>query len=138
MTIFNGKQMTLLAADTNPDPGFTNGTVRTFIEEVTLATQTTSDTINVARLPKGAVPLYGVISTDTSLSTATIAIGITGTVGKYRAAATFTATNTPTFFGVTAGISTALTDEETVFITIAVASLPAAGKLTVTMVYAFD
>lgn len=137
MAVLRGTQMTLLNAETNPDPGFVDGSVRVFNEEVTLATQTTADTIEVARLPKGAIPLYGVVSTSVTLGTATIAIGITGTTGKYRAAATLTAV-TPEVFGVNAGIGEVLSAEETVFITIGTASLPASGTLRVMMVYAFD
>lgn len=140
MTVFTGTQMTKLQANpaTTPDPGLVDGTVRCFVEDVTLATQTTSDTIEVARLPKGAIPLYGVLSASATLgATATIAIGITGTTGKYRAAATHTVT-TPTLFGVNAALGGALAAEETVFITIAAASLPASGTLRVMFVYAVD
>jgi hypothetical protein len=81
--------MTLVNAGTPPAPGFVDGGVHVFNEEITLASQPTTDVIEVARLPRGAIPLYGVIETDTSLGTATAAIGIAGTTGKYRAAATF-------------------------------------------------
>ena len=140
MAVLYGQQMTKLRVQPTsvPDPGFVNGTVRVFNEEITLASQGTGDTIEVCRLPKGAVPLYGILSTDTSLATAQIAIGITGTTGKYRAAATFTSTNTPTFFGVTAGMGEQLADEEIVFITTTVAALPASGTLRVQFVYAYD
>lgn len=137
MAVLYGAQNTLINAGTTVDPGFVGGTVRVWCEEVTLATQTTSDTIVVAQLPKGAIPLYGVVSTSVTLATATIAVGITGTTGKYRAAATLTAV-TPEVFGVNAGIGEVLAADEEVFITIAVASLPASGTLRVMMVYAFD
>lgn len=137
MAVLRGTQMTLVNSESVHDPGFVDGTVRVFCEEVTLATQTTADTIEVARLPKGAIPLYGVVSTSVTLATAQIAIGITGTTGKYRAAGTLTAV-TPEVFGVNAGIGAAITAEETVFITISVASLPASGTLRVMMVYAFN
>lgn len=140
MTVFFGQQMTKLRVDprTPPAPGFVDGTVRCFVEEVTLAAQTTADTIEVARLPKGAIPLYGVLSNTVTLgATAQIAIGITGTTGKYRAAAVKT-TVTPEVFGVSAGLGEALADEEIVFITISVASLAASGTLRVMLVYAFN
>lgn len=140
MTVFNGVQMTKLndTPQVTPDPGFVHGTTRQFAETFTMDTQTTSDTINVCRLPKGAVVLYGILTNSATMgAAATVAIGITGTTGKYRAAAVKT-TITPEVFGVAAGLNTALTAEETVFITIAVASLAAAGTVTVTMVYGFD
>jgi hypothetical protein len=140
MTALYGVQTTKLYTTPNdlPDPGFVHGTVRVFNEEIALASQTTSDTIAVAQLPKGAVPLFGIIETDTSLGSSTVAIGITGTTGKYRAAATFTATNTPTLFGVGAAIGEQLTAAEDVFITIAAATMPSSGVLRVMFFYAFN
>ena len=112
--------------------------VKVLREVITLASQATTDTIVIGKLPLGAVPLFGLLNTDTSLGTSTIAIGITGSTGKYRAAATFTATSTPTMFGVAAGmaITTPLSTEETVFITIATAALPSSGTLVVDIFYA--
>ena len=132
-----GTQMTRLDTGTPPDPGFVDGSVRVFNEEITLAAQAIGDTIEVARLPKGAVPLYGVIVPDTSLATAEIAIGVSGTAGKYRTSATLTAT-TPELFGVTGGVGGALTAEETVIATVGVAALPASGTLRVMFFYSFN
>lgn len=109
--------------------------VRVYRETITLATQTTSDQIIIAdNVPVGSTFLYGILTTTVTLGTSTVAIGITGTTGKYRAAATFTAVDTPTLFGVTAG-QAPLTAAETVFITIATASLPASGTLTTALFY---
>lgn len=130
--------MTLLAAGTNPDPGFKDGTVRCFVEEVTYASQADGDTIQIAKLPKGAIPMFGMLVADTSSGSATIAIGVSGTAGKYRAAAVFTATNTPTLFGVESGLCEALSAEETVIITVGTAALPSSGTLRVMFFYAFD
>jgi len=140
MAVLYGQQMTKLRVSptATPAPGFVDGTVRCFVEEITLASQATTDTIEVARLPKGAVPLYGVVETDTTLATAEVAIGITGTTGKYRAAAVLTATNAPALFGVGAAVGEPTADEEIVFITITVAALPASGTLRVMFFYAFN
>jgi hypothetical protein len=110
--------------------------VRRYRAKITLATQTTSDTIVLARVPQGSAFMYGVLNTTVSLGTSTIAIGITGTTGKYRAAATFTATDTPTLFGP-AAIAGAdpLTAAETIFITIATANLPSSGTLVVDLYF---
>jgi hypothetical protein len=67
-----------------------------------------------------------------------VAIGIAGATGKYRAAAAFTATDTPTLFGVGDAVGEALAGEEVVFLTIGAASLPASGTLRVMFVYAYD
>jgi hypothetical protein len=137
MTVFYGTQSTkVLSTVSTPSPGFVDGHVKCFAETVTLATQTTSDTIVICRFPKGGVFLGGIITSTVTLGSSTVAIGITGTVAKYKAAATFTAVDTPTFFGTAATINVAETAERTVFITIAAASLPAAGTLCVTMLYA--
>jgi hypothetical protein len=104
----------------------------------TLNTQTTSDTLVVGNLPAGATFAFGLLTSSASLSTATVAIGIAGTTGKYRAAAVFTATDTPTLFGTAATVGAAdpaLTAEEQVIVTIATASLPASGTFVVDLFY---
>lgn len=104
----------------------------------TLNTQTTSDTLVIGNLPAGATFAYGVLTASVSLSTSTIAVGISGSTGKYRAAATFTATDTPTMFGTAATVGAtdpALSAEEQVYVTIATASLPASGTLVVDLYY---
>lgn len=133
-----GTQMTLLAAGTPPDPGFVDGSIRVFAETVTYAAQAVSDTIEVGRLPKGAILLYGVLTTSVSTATATLAVGVSGTAGKYKAAAALTATDTPTPFGVATALSKALTAQETIIVTVGTAALPASGTLQVTLVYAFN
>jgi len=140
MATLYGQQMTKLRVPplAVPAPGYVDGTVRCFVEEVTLASQGTTDTIEVARLPKGAVPLYGVLITDTSLGTATVAIGVSGDTGRYRAAAIFTATDTPSLFGPGDEAGEALAAEEIVFITIGTAALPASGSLRVMFFYAVN
>lgn len=120
----------------NVNGGVIGGRVRRYRAAITLASQTTSDTIVIGRVPAGSVFAYGVINTDTSLGSSTVAIGITGTTGKYRAAAVFTATNTPTMFGPAATVDDApLTADEEVFITIAAANFPAAGSLVVDLYF---
>lgn len=145
-----GTQSTKVLGTTKstPAPGFVHSSVRSYTEQVTLAAQASGDIIVVGVVPKGAVFLYGVLETDTSLSTATIALSTvtlnsagTATVasaGKYRAAATFTATDTPTFFGPTAAVGVATTADDIIGAVVAVAALPASGNLKVTLVYAFN
>lgn len=131
------EQMTLLAAGTTPAPGFVGGTVRMFNEQITLAAQADTDTIEVGKLPKGAIPLYGVIVSSVSLATSTVAIGVTGTAGKYRAASVLTAL-TPEVFGAVGGVGEALAAEETVIATVGTLALPASGTLRVMLFYTFD
>ena len=113
------------------------GRLRRHRATITLAGQLTSDTIVIAIPKKGDAFAYGVLNSTVTLGASTIAIGITGTTGKYRTAATFTATNTPTLFGNNAAVAEVdgLTGDETVFITTATAALPGSGTLVVDMFY---
>lgn len=141
MTIFYSDTMALLRNNTPqklPAPSEVYGRVRRFKSIVTLATQTTSDTIEVAKLPKGARFCFGILTTSVTLGSTTVAIGITGTTGKYRTAAAFTAVDTPTLFGNNGAIGVALTAEEIVFLTLAAASLPASGNLVVDFYFTVD
>lgn len=102
----------------------------------TYATQTTSDTLVIGNLPVGATFAFGAITTSVSTSTATLAVGITGTTGKYRAAGAVTTTDVPQLFGLaSAAAGSPLTAEEQVFLTIGTASLPASGTLVVDIFY---
>lgn len=118
------------------DGSVQGGHVRVYREKITLASQTTADTIVVAYPSAGETFLYGTLRSDTSLGTSTVAIGVGGATGKYRAAATFTSTTAYETFGVPAAGAAKLATDETVFITIAVASLPSSGTLFVDLYFA--
>lgn len=120
-----------------PAQAFVNGNTVSQTAVVTMATQTTSDTIVLAVLPKGSIFLFGVLNNSATLGSSTLAFGITGTTGKYRAALAKT-TTTPEVFGVGGNHGVRLTADETVFATIAAASLPGSGTFSVTMFYAMD
>lgn len=120
------------------------GHVRVYREQITLsagppAVGTTADTIVVAYPSKGEQFLFGVLTSTVSLGTSTIAVGVAGATGKYRAAAAFTAVDTPTLFGGGAaglgGLGKLAADEE-VFLTIGTANLPTSGTLTVDLYFA--
>jgi hypothetical protein len=102
----------------------------------TYNTQTTSDTLVIGNLPSGATFAFGAITTSASTSTATLAVGISGATGKYKAAGAVTTTDTPQLFGLAAEVGGAPTTAETqVFVTIGTASLPASGTLVVDIFY---
>jgi hypothetical protein len=112
------------------------GRLRRYRSRINLASQPTTDDVLLARVPAGSTFAYGVLTTDTSLGSSTIAVGPLGATGKYRAAAVFTATNTPTMFGVvTNATATTLTADEDVLMTIAAAALPASGILVVDLYF---
>lgn len=118
-----------------PSGAFMGGRPRAWSATITLATQTTSDTIQVANPTIGMRFLFGVLTTDTSLGSTTVAIGTAASTAKYRAAATFTATDTPTFFGKAGAKTSALTASEDIILTLAAASMPASGNFCVDMFF---
>lgn len=122
-----------------PKASVYGGRLKRMRATITLASQTTSDTLLLGNLPAGAVFAYGVLTASASLGTSTLAIGYAGTTGAYRAAATFTATDTPTLFGVTAtgpaASDAGATTETAILGTIATATLPSSGTLVVDIFY---
>lgn len=130
-------QVAAVAAGYKPAASVYGARLKRLRATVTLAGQTTSDTLLLGYLPAGSTFAYGVLNTSATLGSSTLAVGITGTTGKYRAAATFTTADTPTFFGVNAAVSAAspLAADEPVIGTIAAATLPSSGTLVVDLYY---
>lgn len=101
---------------------------------ILLTAQAIADTIIIGNVQSGAAFCFGILATDTTLATATIAIGTAASIAKYLAAQTLTTVNAPALFGKVAPMANvALTATEQQIITIAVAALPAAGNLIVQM-----
>jgi hypothetical protein len=117
------------------------GKVRSFQARINLAqlAVTTADWVLLGALPPGAVPLYGVILASATMgASAALAIGtnpVHASNGQYRAAATFTAVETPTMFGLTANMNQPVAAETNVFLTVGVANLPGAGILIIDIFY---
>ena len=100
--------------DAPPSSSSVNGTV-----------VASGDTITLCKVPPGMRFRKGTLTTSVSLGTSTVAIGIAGTAGKYRAAAVLTAVDTPTAFGEAVDMAAdASLAEETIILTVGVASLP--------------
>lgn len=114
------------------------GRVRAIHDSITLASQAAATTVRIGRIPKGACVLFGALLTTVTLGAATIAVGISGTTGKYRAAATLTTADAPQFFGVASAVMTELTSDETIQLLTATAALPASGTLRAFMFYMVD
>lgn len=137
------------ATKSTPSPGFVHGTVRCLSEQVTYASQAAGDIIVIGFIPKGAIFQNAIITTDTSTSTATLALSsITlnaalttasvASAGKYAAAAAYTTTDTPVTVGKTAAQGTALAADELLGLVVGTASLPASGNLRITVNYVFN
>ena len=112
-------------------PGKWYGKLRAFEATVALAGQGAGDDVNLFVLPEGFRPLFGLLQSSASLGSATVAVGVPGDPGRYRAAATFTAADAPTPFGVTAFMAGALDGPQTVRLAIGTAALPGSGTLIV-------
>lgn len=130
-----------------PSGTVVGGRVRRFRSVITLASQAQA-AYSLFRVPPGHVFAYGVITTDTSLGSSTAAIGTAGSSAKYKAAAVFTATDTPTLFGKAAAIGAAAATsstvgsspkgtgaDEDVILTVGAASLPSSGTLVIDMYF---
>jgi hypothetical protein len=108
------------------------GRLRRYTATIPLTSQASGDTIIVGQLPSGADFAFGMITATVSLGTATISIGTAAAPAAYKAAATFTTTDTPTLFGTTAQVqAAAYTSEQQIIVTVGAASLPASGTLII-------
>jgi hypothetical protein len=110
------------------------GKVKTLLNVFDLSLQavvTVADVLVIGKALRGWSYKNGLFVADATMgATATLAVGNATTPGKYRTAAVFTAVNTPTVFGASAaGAFDPLAADEEIIVTIAAASLPAAGKL---------
>ena len=112
------------------------GRLRRFRAVVAFAAQANGDTIVLTKVPAGYTFAFGMINASATFGgTATIAIGIAGTTGKYRTAATHT-TTVPTLFGLyTAADDVPLAAEETILLTIAAADLPGSGSAVIDLYF---
>jgi len=123
---------------TKSDGGVVGGRLRRFRATVGMDGQASGDTVVLANIPPGHSFAYGVITASATLgASATLAVGVAGTATKYRAAATFTAANTPTLFGTAVGVAAdAVAAGEQVIATVGAASLPdSAGFFVVDLYY---
>jgi hypothetical protein len=81
-----------------PDGKLQNGKVRCLQASFNLASavQANGDVLTLGQIPAGARIKTIKMTSSVSLATSTVAIGIAGTVAKYRAAARFTTVDVPT------------------------------------------
>lgn len=121
---------------TQAQGGVQGGRLRRFRATVPFAAQASGDTITLATIPAGYTFAFGMINASATFgASATVAIGPAGTTGKYRTAATHTAT-VPTLFGnYTASDDVPLAAAEVVLMTVAVAALPGSGSAVVDLYF---
>lgn len=107
-----------------------NAKEHVFRNVITMASQPTTDTQLLARIPAGHVVTGITFITSATLGSAQIAVGIAGDAAKYKAAAVLTAVDTPTDYGKAAALAEGpLTVDTEVLMTVSAAALPAAGTL---------
>lgn len=165
-TLF-GTEMALLTANAGGNiqsllqSYLSHGKDRIFIANIPLVGQLSGVVIGVARLPLPMVLTGAKLLSDTSLGSSTIALGNAGNgnAAKYKAAGTFTSTDTPTSFGLTASMGVPITSGfdcltgaatgytqgaqggalyEDIIMTVGVANLPGSGNLRIFFTYAID
>ena len=118
------------------DGSLQGGHVRLYREKIALAGQITADTIVLAYPSTGETFLSGTLTSDVSLGLTQISIGSGTAPAKYRALATHTVIDAPTPFGKASAQANKLASDETIFLTIAAASLPVTGTLIVDLYFA--
>lgn len=149
------------AVQSLPHVNTAGGKLRAFTNSLTLNSQASATVFGVARIPLPFIFLGIELDTDTSLGSSTIAFGnaASGNSAIYAAAATFTATDTPTPKGKASLYGTEITSGydcqtgalttpqnasgyggayEDIIMTVGAATLPASGNLRVTVYYAID
>ncbi|MGN6596083.1 hypothetical protein [Sphingopyxis terrae] len=102
--------------------------------------QANGDTITLGKLPPGASFAFGVITAKATFgAAATLAIGVVGDATAFRAAAIFTAVDTPTLFGIAEDIAAApFTEEKTVIATVGAAAAPNSADYLVVDIFYSD
>lgn len=102
--------------------------------------QANGDTITLGKLPPGAAFAYGVLDASATFgAAATLAIGIAGEPARFRAAAIFTAADTPTLFGKAAAVAAdPFTEEKTVIATVGAAAAPNSADYLIVDIFYSD
>lgn len=145
-----------------PQSVVAGGRQRTFVSNLTLASQTNGTTIGMARLPLYAAIIGVTVVSDTSLGSSTISLGDSNAAALYLAAQTFTSVNVPTKVGNAATHGVPITSGydsvtgnlvspfmpqvagqggflyEDVTMTIGAANFPASGNLVILFEYSID
>jgi hypothetical protein len=124
---------------TKVGPHAHGGRMRVISETFTYATDVVASyNIGGGLIPVGARVIDAYFVTSVSTGSATIALGISGTTGKYITAAAVTTANSRTVTINQAALLTELTTAEQLQLTVATASLPASGTLRIVLIYVVD
>lgn len=114
------------------------GRVHAIVDRFTAAKQyDAASLIYVGKMPKGAVPLFGMIQ-FTGSSTATLIIGHAGDTNALGAATALTTTPIQQIFPTTAAFMVPLTADRDIYITTATAAIVTAEVIEFCYLYAKD
>lgn len=119
------------------DTSAVDGRTKVYEATVDLQEQAAGDEIVIAKARKGEKFIGGIITTDTSLGTATVKIGVAGATDKYKSAGTITDVDSPLMFGKAQSM-VLLEDDEEIFVTVETASLPSSGTMKVSLFFAVN
>jgi len=131
----------LVAANppTKVGPHASGGKVKVVTETFTYASDAAgSYNIGGGLIPVGARVLDAYFVTSVTTGSATLALGISGSTGKYITAAAVTTANQRTVQVNQAAMLTEITTAEQLQLTVAAASLPASGTLRIVLTYVVD
>lgn len=132
----DGSAVPALKADGRKVHSRRRETLATFdLSQATVA-KNSGDTNVIGVLPKGHRFAGVRITSSVSLGSSTIAIGYAGAPAAFRAAAAFTAVETPTSVALTSAITADPFDSDTeIFFTVGAAALPSSGLLVMELLY---
>lgn len=131
----------LVAANppTKVGPHASGGKVKVVTETFTYNTEAAgSYAIGGGLIPAGARVLDAYFVTSVTTGSATLALGIAGSTGKYISAAAVTTANSRTVTVNQAALLTEITTPEQLLLTTASATLPASGTLRIVLTYVID
>jgi hypothetical protein len=131
----------LVAANppTKVGPHASGGKIKVVSETFTYASDSAASyAIGGGLIPAGARVLDAYFVTSVTTGSATLALGIAGTTGKYITAAAVTTANQRTVSVNQVALLTEITTAEQLLLTVASASLPASGTLRIVLTYVID
>ena len=124
---------------TKVGPHASGGKVKVLTENFVYSTDVVASyAIGGGVIPVGARVLDAYLVTSVTTGSATLALGIAGTTGKYITAAAVTTANARTVTVNQAALLVEITTAEQLLLTVAAASLPASGNLKIVVTYVVD
>jgi hypothetical protein len=136
MPFINAATAPLVAGADRLPVAITGGKLRVALAEFTYAADVPGTyPVPEIILHSGARVIDVALNTSASTGAASLALGVAGAAGRYRAAAALTATDQWVQANLTAPTGVALTGTEAFLLTTAAANLPASGRLLIRVLW---